>query len=256
MATGTTSVLARPLKPLGGLFAMSLDTLQAMFKRPFQWREAILQMWFIIRVSIVPTLLVMLGFTLLVIFEVNLLLKDLGALDLSGGIAGIASIQQIGPFVTVVVVAGAGGTAICADLGARTIREEIDAMMVLGIDPIQRLVVPRVIAMVVVAQVLNFIIGAGGLIGGYFFSVYLQGATPGAYVDSIPLFTGPAELIFSMVKALVFGIIAALIACYRGLTVSGGSKGVGDAVNQAVVITITVLVPVSLTITIVQFAVL
>jgi phospholipid/cholesterol/gamma-HCH transport system permease protein len=256
MATGSTWPLARPLKPLGGLFAMSLDTLQAMVKRPFQWREVVQQMWFIIRVSIVPTLLVMLGFTLLVIFEVNLLLKDLGALDLSGGIAGIASVQQIGPFVTVVVVAGAGGTAICADLGARTIREEIDAMMVLGIDPVQRLVVPRVLAMVVVAQVLNFIIGAGGLIGGYFFSVFLQGATPGAYVDSIPLFTGPPELLFSMAKAFVFGVIAALIACYRGLTVSGGSKGVGDAVNQAVVITITVLVPVSLTITIVQFAVL
>ncbi|MEK6443886.1 MlaE family ABC transporter permease [Pseudonocardia sp. T1-2H] len=235
---------------------MSLDSLQSLFKRPFQWREAIQQMWFIIRVSIVPTLLVMLGFTLLVIFEVNLLLKDLGALDLAGAIAGIASIQQIGPFVTVVVIAGAGGTAICADLGSRTIREEIAAMQVLGIDPIQRLVVPRVIAMVVVGQVLNFIIGAGGLIGGYFFSIYLQGATPGAYVDSIPMFTGPAELAVSMIKAFVFGVIAALIACYRGLTVSGGSKGVGDAVNQAVVITVTVLVPVSLTITIVQFAVL
>jgi phospholipid/cholesterol/gamma-HCH transport system permease protein len=256
MTTSSPSLVARSLRPVGGLFAMSLDTAQGLFRRPFQWREAILQMWFIIRVSIIPTLLVMLGFTLLVIFEVNLLLKDLGALDLAGGIAGIASIQQIGPFVTVVVVAGAGGTAICADLGARTIREEIDAMMVLGIDPIQRLVVPRVVAMVVVAQVLNFIIGAGGLIGGYFFSVYLQGATPGAYVDSVPLFTGPPELLFSMIKAFVFGVIAALIACYRGLTVSGGSKGVGDAVNQAVVITITVLVPVSLTITIIQFAVL
>ncbi len=255
MSTGT-SLIARPLRPLGGFFAMALDAAQATFRRPFQWREAVLQMWFIVRVSLVPTLLVMLGFTLLVIFQVNLLLTDLGALDLAGGIAGIASVQQIGPFVTVVVIAGAGGTAICADLGARTVREEIAAMEVLGIDPVQRLVVPRVLAMLVIGQVLNVIICAGGLAGGYFFSVYLQGAVPGAFLDSIPVFTGIPELVISQIKALIFSIIAALIACFRGLTVAGGSKGVGDAVNQSVVVTITVLVPVSLTITLIQFAVL
>src|SRR4051794_30404604 len=120
MAITAVSALARPLRPIGDLLAMSLDTFVAMGGRPFQWGECVHQMWFIIRVSIVPTLLVMLGFTIFVIFQINLLLADLGALDLSGAVAGIASIQQIGPFVTVVVVAGAGGTAICADLGART----------------------------------------------------------------------------------------------------------------------------------------
>ena len=135
---------AKPARALGDVVAMFLDAMVILVTRRFSWRECVQQAWFITRVSMIPTLLVMLGFTLLVIFEVNLLLKDLGALDLAGGIAGIASVQQIGPFVTVVVVAGAGGTAICADLGARTIREEIDAMRVLGIDPIQRLVVPRI----------------------------------------------------------------------------------------------------------------
>ena len=129
-------------------------------------------------------------------------------------------------------------------------------MRVLGIDPIQRLVVPRIIAAVGVSLFLNVLISAGGLVGGYFFSVYLQGVTPGAYVSSVSLFTGPAELGVSMFKAFVFGLIAAIIACYRGLNVAGGSKGVGDAVNQAVVITVAVLVPISLTISLVQFAVL
>ena len=247
---------AKPARLLGNVFAMFLDAVVILFTKPFSWREAIQQAWFITRVSLIPTLLVMLGFTLLVIFEINLLLKDLGALDLAGGIAGIASVQQIGPFVTVVVVAGAGGTAICADLGARTIREEIDAMRVLGIDPIQRLVVPRIVACVVVSLFLNVLICAGGLVGGFFFSVFLQDVTPGSYVASVSLFTGNAELAFSMFKALVFGLIAAIIACYQGLNVAGGSKGVGDAVNQAVVITVAVLVPISLTISLIQFAVL
>ena len=246
----------KPIAAMGDIAAMALDALVIMFTKRFSWREAVLQGWFITRVSIIPTILVMLGFTLLVIFEVNLLLGDLGALDLSGAIAGIASVQQIGPFVTVVVVAGAGGTAICADLGARTIREEIAAMQVLGIDPIQRLVVPRIVAAVGVTVILNFLLCAGGLIGGYFFSVYLQGASPGAYVESVPLFTGLPELGVSIFKSVVFGLVAGVIACYRGLNVAGGSKGVGDAVNQAVVITVAVLVPISLTITLIQFAVL
>ncbi|GAB2972079.1 MlaE family ABC transporter permease [Nocardioides montaniterrae] len=248
--------VAKPTRALGDVLAMTLDALVILFTKRFSWRECVAQAWFIARVSLVPTLLVMLGFMLLVIFEVNLLLKDLGALDLSGGIAGIAAVQQIGPFVAVVVVAGAGGTAMCADLAARTIREEIAAMQVLGIDPIQRLVVPRIVAAVFVSIVLNVLICAGGLAGGFFFSVYLQGVTPGAYVASIPLFTGLPELGVSMFKAFTFGLIAAIIACYRGLNVAGGSKGVGDAVNQAVVITVAVLVPVSLTITLIQFAVL
>jgi len=245
-----------PSRVIGEMAAMTLDAIVIFFTRPLRWREAVQQAWFITRVSMVPTLLVMLGFTLLVIFEVNLLLQDLGALDLSGGIAGIASVQQIGPFVTVVVVAGAGGTAICADLGARTIREEIDAMRVLGIDPIHRLVVPRMVAAIVVTLLLNVVICAGGLIGGFFFSVYLQGVSPGAFVASIPLFTGTPELIVSMIKAFIFGFIASIIACYRGLNAKGGSKGVGDAVNEAVVFTVAVLVPVSLTITLIQFAIL
>ncbi|MFT4262223.1 MAG: ABC transporter permease [Nocardioides sp.] len=259
MGEGMSSVgtsVAKPMRALGEVLAMALDAFVILCTKPFSWREAVQQAWFIIRVSLIPTLLVMLGFTLLVIFEINLLLQDIGAADLSGAVSGLASVQQIGPFVTVVVVAGAGGTAICADLGARTIREEIAAMQVLGIDPIQRLVVPRIVAAVVVSLFLNVLICAGGLVGGYFFSVYLQGVTPGSYIATIPLFTGNAEYAISMLKALIFGLIAAIIACYRGLNVAGGSKGVGDAVNQAVVITVAVLVPVSLTISLIQFAVL
>lgn len=256
MSSVSLGAVTRPLSAVGDAGAMFLDAMVALFTKPFAWRECVQQAWFIVRVSIIPTILVMLGFTLLVIFEVNLLLKDLGALDLAGGIAGIASVQQIGPFVTVVVVAGAGGTAICADLGARTIREEIDAMRVLGIDPIHRLVVPRLVAAVGVSMVLNIFICVGGLVGGYFFSVYLQGANPGSYVQSITLFTGPAELVVCVIKSFVFGLVAGVIACYRGLNVAGGSKGVGDAVNQAVVLTVAVLVPISLVISLIQFAVL
>ncbi len=228
-------VIDAPLRALGDFFAMTLDVLRFSVRRPFQWAEFVDQCWFIARVSMVPTVLVALPFTVLVSFTLNILLKEIGAADLSGAGAALGAVTQVGPIVTVLIVAGAGATAICADLGARTIREEIDAMEVLGIDPIRRLVVPRVLASTFVALLLNGLVVSIGLIGGFFFSVFLQDVNPGAFVSGLTLLTHLPEMVISEVKAGLFGLIAGLVACYRGLAVKGGPKSVGDAVNETVV---------------------
>ena len=250
MTTHTKPSQARAaVAAIGGLFELSFDTLRALGRRPFHWREALGQAWFLVTVAFVPTLLVALPFTVLVIFTLNILLVEVGAADLSGAGAALGSVTQIGPLVTVLIVAGAGATAICADLGARTIREEIDAMRVLGIDPVHRLVVPRVVASCLVALLLNGMVVAIGLVGGFYFSVYVQNVTPGAYVSSLTLVTGLPEVILSEVKAGLFGLIAALVASYRGLTVSGGPKGVGTAVNETVVYAFVALFAVNVVLT-------
>src|SRR3954469_2878624 len=161
--------LSGPMQAVGGLFAMSTDAVRCIFRRPFQWREFLEQCWFIARVALAPTLLVAIPFTVLISFTLNILLRELGAADLSGAGAAFGAVTQIGPLVTVLIVAGAGSTAICADLGSRTIREEIDAMEVLGIDPIHRLVVPRVVASTFVALLLNGAVITIGLVGGFIF---------------------------------------------------------------------------------------
>src|ERR1700730_11714271 len=122
--------LSGPLQAVGGLFAMSADAVKFIFRRPFQGREFLEQAWFIARVSLAPALLVAIPFTVLVSFTLNILLLELGAADLSGAGAAFGAVTQVGPLVTVLIVAGAGATAMCADLGSRTIREEIDAMEV------------------------------------------------------------------------------------------------------------------------------
>lgn len=227
--------LSGPLEAVGGLYAMSADAVRFAFKRPFQTREFLEQSWFVTRVSILPTLLVAIPFTVLVSFTLNILLRELGAADLSGAGAALGAVTQVGPLVTVLIVAGAGATAMCADLGSRTIREEIDAMEVLGIDPVQRLVTPRMLASGLVAFLLNSLVCTIGIMGGYFFSVLVQHVNPGAFVAGITLLTGVNEVVISSVKATLFGLIAGLVACYRGLRVSGGAKGVGNAVNETVV---------------------
>jgi phospholipid/cholesterol/gamma-HCH transport system permease protein len=242
-------LLAVPLRAVGGFFEITAETARASVRRPFQTREFIDQSWFVARVSIIPTLLVAIPFTVLVSFTINILLREIGAADLSGAGAALGSVTQVGPIVTVLIVAGAGATAICADLAARTIREEIDAMRVLGIDPIQRLVVPRVLASMVVALLLNGLVCTIGILGGFLFSVFLQGVNPGAFVNGITLLTGLGELIISEVKAGLFGLIAGLMACYLGLNVRGGPKSVGDAVNQTVVFAFMALFVVNVVVT-------
>lgn len=229
------------LTMVGGFFRMCALTGSAVFRPPFRWREFVEQCWFIIRVALLPTMAVSIPVTALFIFTFNILLIQVGAADISGAGAAIAVITQIGPIVTVLVVAGAAATAICADLGARTIREEIDAMEVLGIDPIHRLVMPRVLAASLVAMLLNALVSMVGLVGGFLFGVYLQNISAGGYLATLTVATGLPEVIIATIKATIFGLIAGLVGCYRGLTVTGGAKGVGSAVNETVVLCVIAL---------------
>jgi phospholipid/cholesterol/gamma-HCH transport system permease protein len=231
-----TSRVSTPMEAIGGFFAMAADAVGFIFRRPFHRREFVEQAWFVARVSLAPTLLVAIPFTVLVSFTLNILLRELGAADLSGAGAAFGAVTQVGPLVTVLIVAGAGATAMCADLGARTVREEIEAMEVLGINPVQRLVTPRMLASGMVALLLNSLVCIIGILGGYVFSVFVQDVNPGAFAAGITLLTGIPEVVISCVKAGLFGLIAGLVACYRGLTVArGGAKAVGNAVNEAVV---------------------
>jgi phospholipid/cholesterol/gamma-HCH transport system permease protein len=234
---------------IGGFFRMCVLTGKALFRFPFQWKEFILQCWFILRVALLPTMAVSVPVTALFIFTFNILLIQVGAADISGAGAGIAVITQIGPINTVLVIAGAVSTAICADLGARTIREEIDAMEVLGIDPIHRLVVPRVLACALCGMLLNALVSMVGLVGGFLFGVYMQNVSAGAYLATLTLVTGLPEVVIATIKALAFGLIAGLVGCYRGLTVKGGSKGLGTAVNETVVLCVVALFAVNVVLT-------
>jgi phospholipid/cholesterol/gamma-HCH transport system permease protein len=241
--------LRGPLAMVGGFARMSSLTGKALFRWPLEWREFVLQCWFLLRVTILPTMMAAIPLTVLLTFTLNLLLSEFGAADISGAGAALGAVTQLGPLTTVLVVAGTGSTAICADLGARTIREEIDALEVMGIDPIRRLVLPRVMAATFVAALLNSLVVIVGLVGSFVFSVYLQHVSGGAFLSTLTLITGLPEVVIASVKAVSFGLIAGLVGCYRGLTVSGGAKGVGIAVNETVVLCVIALFAVNVILT-------
>ncbi|GAA5044301.1 MlaE family ABC transporter permease [Nocardia callitridis] len=257
-----TQTLARIRTPLesafaqaGNIFALFVDVLRKAFRPPFEWREFIQQTWFIASVSILPSALVAIPFGAVVALQTGSLIKQLGAESFTGATSVLATVQQAAPVVTSLIIAGAAGSAVAADLGSRTIREEIDALEVLGVDPIQKLVVPRVLGMTLVALLLNGLVSVVGIAGGYFFNVLLQGGTPGAYLSSFSALAQLPDLWVGELKALVFGLIAGVIAAYKGLHPKGGPKGVGEAVNQSVVITFLVLFFVNLVMTLVYLQV-
>jgi phospholipid/cholesterol/gamma-HCH transport system permease protein len=239
----------------GLFFVFCLDSARALFRKPFQFKEFVEQAWFISSVSILPAALVSIPFGAVITLQLGSLVRQLGAQSFTGAASVLAVVREAGPIVTALVVAGAGGSAICADLGARKIREELDAMQVLGINVVQRLVVPRVVASAVVAMLLNGVVSVVGVGGGYFFNIVLQGGTPGAYLASFQALGQLPDLVSGEIKAVVFGAVAALVACFMGIHAKGGPKGVGDAVNQCVVITFMLLFAINFVLTAIYFQV-
>lgn len=164
------------------------------------------------------------------------LLNLFGTVDRSGAFFVMASVREFAPWINGMVLAGVGGTAVCADLGARKVREELDALAVLGLDATKTIVAPRFLALGVVTGLMNLIAIVCGLLGGLLAAVVVFGDTVAGFMTTFTSnFTMP-DLIGSTVKTCLFGFIIAVVCCYKGMNVRGGSEGVGRAVNQAVVI--------------------
>jgi phospholipid/cholesterol/gamma-HCH transport system permease protein len=158
-----------------------------------------------------------------------------GALDRLGGFFVLASIREFAPWVDSMIVAGVAGTAITADLGARKIREELDALQVLGVDPIKNLVVPRFLALMLITGLLDIYALIFGVFGGVIAEL-VNNQPLGGFWATFFNNASVTDLWGSVLKTSLFGAIVAIVCCYKGMTATGGAAGVGRAVNEAVVI--------------------
>ncbi|MGN2639849.1 MlaE family ABC transporter permease [Nocardia takedensis] len=212
----------------------------------FPFGEFVTQAAFMVKTSLLPTVAVALPISATLSIQFGLLAGQVGATALAGAASGLAVIRQSAPLVTAILLAAAVGSALCADLGSRKIREEIDAMEVMGVSVLRRLVVPRLAAGIVVAMALTGVSCFVGFLAGYLFNVYVQDGTPGSYLATFSSFATAGDLYLAMVKAAVFGVIVTVIACEKGLSARGGPGGVANSVNAAVVASIVVLMVVNL----------
>ena len=257
-------ILSRPFSRLLSRIDSSLQTLGRFFGLGAQafgflvtdlirlrhpWRDTVNQAWFIISVTAIPALLVSIPFGVIVAVQVGNFIQQVGASSVSGAAGGLGVIRQGAPMVAALLLGGAAGSAVATDLGARTIREEVDALRVMGVDPVQRLVTPRLAAIVFVAPVLCAFIIFMGLAAGYAINVGFQSGTPGSYIASFASFASVNDVVVAMLKTWLFGIVVILVACQRGLEAKGGARGVADAVNASVVIGVVAVFVLNLIIT-------
>lgn len=200
------------------------------------WGEVRDQMFFMLRLCWFPVIVSSYCFGIVVGYIFSHLFGILGIPERLGGPSNIAVLREFGTFTAVIVVAGVIGTAVTADIGARKIREELDALEVLGLDPIRMLVVPRVIAMTVMCMAFNFVSFTAGIAGVYTPTLLLNRVRPVAFLASFFDAATIPELVGSVGKTALCGLFLAVVCAYKGLSVGPGPIGLGRAVNQAVVI--------------------
>jgi phospholipid/cholesterol/gamma-HCH transport system permease protein len=251
MAFSAVSVVRGP----GEIAAMVIEVTKLILTRPFQFREFVEQAWFITSVTLMPTMLVSIPFGAVISLQVGNLTGQLGAQSFAGATAVLAVVREAAPIAAALIIAGAAGSAICSDLGARKIREEIDAMEVLGVNPLERLVAPRVVATMFVALMISGIVIGAGIGGGYFFTVIIQGGSAGAFLSSFTALATLPDLYIALIKSVVFGWLAAIVGAYKGLNAGGGPNGVGRAVNESVILAFMLLFFLNAIITAIYFQV-
>jgi phospholipid/cholesterol/gamma-HCH transport system permease protein len=241
------------LREIGAMFAVALESLRLLVRRGLPMSEFVDQCWFLARVTTLPLILVSIPFGIVIALEVGSLLEQIGAQSQLGAAMVLAVVREQAPVATALLIAGAGGSAMCADLGSRRIRDELDAMEVMAVNPIHRLVLPRLIAATVIAVLLDAVVSVAGIAGGLYFGTESIHITSSSFFATFSELSQLADLWMALFKAAVFGFLAAMVACYKGLYAKGGPKGVGDAVNQAVVITFVLAFFVNFVLTVVYF---
>jgi phospholipid/cholesterol/gamma-HCH transport system permease protein len=231
----------RALDEAGDLCVTFLEGMRRTWDFRTWWGEFVEQCWFIARVTSLPVILIAIPLGSTISLQVGEISRQIGAQSATGAAVVTALVREVAPLAAALLISGAGGSAMTADMGARNIRDELAAMEVMGINPIHRLVTPRLWAASTVAVLLCSLIILSGVVGGYYFNVMEQGVSPGAYFDGATSLLQIWDLVVTLFKAWIFGFIAAAVACYKGMNCDYGPIGVGRAVNQSTVVTAILL---------------
>jgi phospholipid/cholesterol/gamma-HCH transport system permease protein len=225
------------MEEVGDMMVLTGKTILSALRPPYPYgEEFVSQFLFALRLCWLPLMITMLAVDYGAPgLQAGDFLLLFGALDRLGGFFVLATIREFAPAVCAIIVAGVAGTAITADLGARKIREELDALQVLGVDPVKSIVVPRFLALMLITGLFDVFAVIWGIAGGALASLQFH-APLGPFFATLLTNASTTELWGSLLKTTMFGAIVAIVCCYKGMTASGGAEGVGRAVNQAVVI--------------------
>jgi phospholipid/cholesterol/gamma-HCH transport system permease protein len=231
-------VIARTRTSISGFGELVLLFAAAMrgaAGRPFYWQEFLEQCRFILTANFVPLLLTGLGFGTIVSLEAGQFFKATSSEFRLGGFTVMSNIREFSPVATGLMIAAVSGTAIVADLGARQVRQELEALSVMGLSNVLFIVVPRALALMMMTALYNFPMIVFTMLASYGVGVFIVGVNPGGFSASFFTQGTLVDLVGGEVKCIVFGAIVASICIFKGISARGGAEGVARAVHSSVI---------------------
>jgi phospholipid/cholesterol/gamma-HCH transport system permease protein len=223
------------VEEIGQMAIMLVESVIWLFRPPYR-----LRIWFeaLEEVGVGSLFIVLLTgmFTGLVMaYQSHYAFSLFNAETLVGGTVAISLVRELAPVLAGLMVAGRTGSSMTTELGTMRVTEQIDAMAVMAVNPVQYLVSPRVFATVIMMPVLTMLFNLIGVVSAYLLAVHVLDVDPGIFVQKIKDFVDIDDLYKSAIKAASFGMAIALVGCYKGFYASGGAKGVGEATTSSVV---------------------
>jgi phospholipid/cholesterol/gamma-HCH transport system permease protein len=239
--------LAAPVERMGRSAMTQLDGLglcglqfgeavRQLFRKPFRFALLVKQMEFIGNKSLGVTLLTGMFTGMVMTFQLYRTLREFSSEAIVGGVVAVAMVRELGPVLSSLMVNARAGSAIAAEIGTMKVTEQVDALFALGVNPIQYLFTPRVLAGFLMQPILTAICDVTAVGGGYLVGVLLLGVDPGIYMAKVWDYLKLGDILQGTVKACVFGTILTQVGCYKGYNTSGGAEGVGRATTDAVVV--------------------
>jgi len=228
---------------IGAITLLAKETLRKFLRGRVEWRAILAQLEEIgVRsLSVVNLTAIFVG--MVMALQLGTFLAKFGAKMFVSRIVGIALVRELGPVLAALMLAGRVGAGITAELGSMTVTEQVDAMRAMGANPVSKLVLPRIIALVIMLPLLTGLADLIGIAGGYVIAVNELGVSGDFYVSSMIQYMTIGDVVSGIAKSVFFALIIGFVACYNGLTVTGGADGVGRNTTATVVgASITILV--------------
>jgi phospholipid/cholesterol/gamma-HCH transport system permease protein len=226
----------------GSLMRFGAQSIRLIFSKPFRWDEIIAHMEFVGNKSVVIICLSGVFTGLALSYQIYLGFKLVNMTALVGPTVGLGVLRELGPVLTGLIVAARAGGAMAARLGTMRVTEQIDALEVMGVDPVQYLVSPRIIATVLVMPLLAGVFDFVAMVGCWVICIYLFGIDQASFWDRTTMWLKPYHLYEGLFKAALFGLFFAVICTERGYKTKGGAEGVGNATNQGVVTSMVMII--------------
>jgi len=240
---GASRKIVTWINAVGDASILAYSTVTSIFKRPFGF-QLILKQFDAIGVNSLSVVLLTGVFTGMVMaLQTYYQLAEIATEGMAGRIISVSVTKELGPIITAFVLAGRIGSAITAELGTMKVTEQIDAMQSMAVSPVKYLVAPRFIACSIMLPILTVFSVVCGLIGGYLTVVYLFGMNGAFFINQVRSYLFLNDILIGLVKSTVFGMIIAIIACYKGFSVdsTAGAEGVGSATTGTAVISLILI---------------